>query len=129
MNKTQSITGNEITWTRMNLKEVVSEHPCPLTQSILIDTLKLMFITEYKKMGYNLPEEMELVRVFYGRPYLNTNILLKIVLDFGSDPKLLKMITGGFQPDFIEDLKLSPFNKIKTLISIYANTLPLHGVI
>lgn len=127
MNKAQSTTGNEITWTRMNLKEVVSELPCPLTQSILINTLKAMFIEEYKKMGYNLPEDIDLVRIFYGRPYFNTNIFLKITSDFGSDTKIIKMMIGGFQPDLIEGLKLSTYKKIKTLAPIYVKTLPLHN--
>lgn len=127
MNKVQSTTENEITWTRMNLKEVVSELPCPLTQSILISTLKAMFIEEYKKMGYNLPEDIDLVRIFYGRPYFNTNIFLKITSDFGSDTKIIKMMIGGFQPDLIEGLKLSTYKKIKTLTPIYVKTLPLHN--
>ena len=83
----------------MNLKETISELPCPLTQSIAMNGLKTMFIGKYKKMGYTLPEDIDLVRVFYGRLYFNTNILLKIAADFGSDSKIIYIKPDGTQTE------------------------------
>ena len=53
--------------------------------------------------------------------------MLKMYSDAGSDPKNLKIFTGGFQPDFIEELKLSPFEMIKIRVPLYIKTLSLYN--
>src|SRR3990172_122736 len=101
----------------MNLKEIVPELPSPLTQSIFATSNRAIFIEQYRRMGYSLPEDTEFIKVFYGRPYFNMNILSKITSDFGSDPELLKRALGGFQSDLIDGIEAKPslFKRIKML--------------
>ncbi len=106
----------EIVWSRMNLKEMISELPYPITQSSFVISNKVLFLEQYKRMGYALlPEDTEFTKTFYGRLYFNTTIGLKIISDFGSDPdgEGYKMSFGGFQPNLIENDKLSFIEKIK----------------
>jgi phosphohistidine swiveling domain-containing protein len=108
----------EITWSRVNLKEVVSELPYPITQSFFIKANKILFVEQYKRMGYVLPEDVEIIKAFYGRPYFNVNIMMKMMNDYGTDTEVLKMTIGGFQPDSIEDIdKLSFFGRIKMMFT------------
>jgi pyruvate,water dikinase len=120
----------KIIWSRMNLKEVTPELPYPLTQSTFAHSNRVVFIEQYKKMGYSLPEDTEIIKVFYGRLYFNTNILLKITSDFGSEPELLKMTLGGFQPDLIEgiDYKPSLFRRINMLPAYLKTMLLLNNI-
>lgn len=106
----------EIVWSRMNLKEMISELPYPITQSSFVISNKTLFLEQYRRMGYTLlPEDTEFTKAFYGRLYFNMNITLKIISDFGSDPDgdSYKMSFGGFQPNLIENDKLSFIEKIK----------------
>lgn len=48
----------DIIWSRMNLKEIVPELPSPLTQSIFEISNRAIFIEQYRRMGYSLPEEL-----------------------------------------------------------------------
>ncbi len=108
----------EITWSRLNLKEVISELPYPLTQSFFMKANKILFVEQYKRMGYVLPDDIEIIKAFYGRPYFNVNIMMKMANDYGTDPEILKMSMGGFQPDLREDIdKLSFFGQIKMIFT------------
>jgi hypothetical protein len=110
----------EITWSRMNLKEMISELPYPITQSSFVISNKTLFLEQYKKMGYLLlPEDTEFTKTFYGRLYFNMSIQLKIMADFGSDPdgESYKMSFGGFQPNLIENDKLSFTGRIKMMFA------------
>jgi phosphohistidine swiveling domain-containing protein len=121
MNKTQPIKGNEITWSRMNLKEVISELPYPITQSAFEIANKSFFLEQYeKKMWYKLlREDTEFTKVFYGRLYFNMNVMMKMVSDFGLDPEMTKMSYGGFHPTLIENHdKLSISDRIKIMFSV-----------
>ncbi len=120
----------EIVWSRMNLKEIVPELPSTLALSILVNSNRLMFIEQYKRMGYSLPENTEIIKVFYGRPYFNMNILLKTVSDFGSDPELLKKSLGGFQPDLLEGIesKSSILGRMKMLPAYIKTMLLLNNI-
>ncbi|CAG1007374.1 MAG: PEP-utilizing enzyme [Candidatus Methanoperedens sp.] len=112
---------NEITWSRMNLKEVISELPYPITQSAFEIANKSFFLEQYKKkMGYKLlHEDTEFTKVFYGRLYYNMDITMKMVSDFGLDPKMTKMSYGGFHPTMIENhVKLSIIDRIKIMFSV-----------
>lgn len=107
----------EIIWSRMNLKEILPELPYPLTLSIFQGANRTVFIEQYRRMGYKLAENTELIKVFNGRLYFNMNILLQISSDFGGDPELLKRALGGFQPELIEGIEFRPslFKRIKML--------------
>jgi phosphohistidine swiveling domain-containing protein len=120
MNEAQPIIGKEITWSRMNLKEVISELPYPITQSAFEIANKSFFLEQYdKKMWYKLlREDTEFTKVFYGRLYFNINITMKMVSDFGLDPEMTKMTYGGFHPTFMDNLdKLSIIDRIKIMFS------------
>jgi len=101
----------------MNLKEVLPELPSPLTLSAFLRSYVPIFRAQYRRMGYPLPEEAELIRVFYGRPYFNMNIFLKILSDFGCDLDLFQQAMGGFHTDLIDREKLKPplFTRLKML--------------
>ncbi|SNQ60060.1 PEP-utilizing enzyme [Candidatus Methanoperedens nitratireducens] len=117
----------EITWSRMNLKEVISELPYPLTQSFFMKANKILFVEQYKRMGYVLPEDIELIKAFYGRPYFNVNIMMKMTNDYGTDPEIIKMTMGGFQP--IEKLdKLSFFGQIKMIFTYIKSFILLSNI-
>ncbi len=124
----------EITWSRMNLKEVISELPYPLTQSVFEISNKSFFLEQYKKqMAYKLlPEDTEFTKVFYGRLYFNINTQIKMVSDFGSDPEMLKMSFGGFQPVLIENPdKLSIIDRTKmmfTFIKTFYNIININKI-
>lgn len=124
----------EITWSRMNLKEVISELPYPITQSAFEISNKSFFMEQYKnKMGYKLlSENTEFTKVFYGRLYFNMNIMIKMISDFGSDPEMLKMSTGGHQPILIENLdKLSIIDRTKmasTFIKTFRNITNINKI-
>lgn len=124
----------EITWSRTNLKEILPEIPYPLTQSVFEISNKLFFLEQYeKKMGYKLlREDTEFTKVFYGRFYFNMDIMIKMISDFGSDPEMLKMSTGGFQPILIENLdKLSFIDRIKmmfTFIKTFYNVININKI-
>ena len=108
---------NEITWSRMNLKEVMPDLPYPITQSGTTLSNKTFFLEQYRRMGFIfLPEDTEFTRVFYGRLYFNVNFSMKMMSDWGSDTRSIKFTYGGFQPDSIENLeKLSFFGRIKMI--------------
>ncbi|HWQ95996.1 MAG TPA: PEP-utilizing enzyme [Candidatus Methylomirabilis sp.] len=111
---------NEITWSRMNLKEVLSEMPYPITQSLFEILNKTFFFEQYgNKMGYKLiPKDTEFSKTFYGRLYFNVNITLRIMSDFGSDPELAKMAFGGFQSIELDNQgKLSIIDKTKMIFT------------
>ena len=117
----------EIVWSRMNLKEVTPEILYPLTQSSFINSNKLLFIEQYKKMGYYLPEDTEFIRVFHGRAYFNMNVMSKIFSDLMSDPDLMKVSFGGSRSDLIENIdvdELSLFGRIK-MLPVYIKILLL----
>ena len=98
----------EIVWSRMNLKEVLPELPCPLTLSIFARANRILFIEQFKKMGYSLPEDAEYIKAFYGRLYFNMNIWHKTYSDFGADPELSQRAFGGFQNELMKGLGVKP---------------------
>jgi phosphohistidine swiveling domain-containing protein len=111
---------NEITWSRMNLKEIISELPYPITQSVFEIANKSLFLEQYeKKMGYKLlHEDTEFTKIFYGRLYYNITVMTKMVSDYGLDQKMPKMGYGGFHSTMIENPnKLSIIDRINLLSS------------
>jgi len=115
----------EIIWSRMNLKEVLPELPCPLTLSIFARANRTLFIEQFKKMGYNLPEDAEYIKAFYGRLYFNMNIWHKTYSDFGADPEFSQRAFGGFQSQLMKGFdKPSVFTRIK-MVPAYIKTMLL----
>jgi len=115
----------ETVWSRMNLKEVLPELPCPLTLSIFARANRTLFIEQFKKMGYSLPEDAEYIKAFYGRLYFNMNIWHKTYSDFGADPEFSQRAFGGFQSELMKGLdKPSVFTRIK-MVPAYIKTMLL----
>lgn len=115
----------EIVWSRMNLKEVLPELPCPLTLSIFARANRTLFIEQFKKMGYSLPEDAEYIKAFYGRLYFNMNIWHKTYSDFGADPEFSQRAFGGFQSKLMNGFdKPSVFTRIK-MVPAYIKTMRL----
>jgi pyruvate,water dikinase len=60
------------------------------------------------------------------------DIMIKMISDFGSDPEMLKMSTGGFQPILIENLdKLSFMDRTKmmfTFIKTFYNVININKI-
>jgi pyruvate,water dikinase len=94
--------GEEVIWSRMNLKEVLPELPSQLALSVLLRGSEI-WREQYRRMGINLPEDEQFIRIFYGRPYFNTNIFLKLLSDFGGDPEFMERSLGGFQMNLLRD--------------------------
>ncbi len=120
------IVNKEITWSRMNLKEILPELPCPLTLSIFTRANRTLFIEQFKKMGYSLPEDTEYIKALYGRLYFNMNIWYKTYSDFGADPELSQKAFGGFQSDSMNGLEAKPsfFTRMK-MMPAYIKTMLL----
>lgn len=118
-------TNKEIIWSRMNMKEILPELSYPLTLSIFLRANKTRFLDQFKKMGYNLPDNAEYIKAFYGRLYFNMNIWYKAYSDFGADPELSQRAFGGFH-DLMKGLETKPsvFTRIK-MAPVYIKTMSL----
>lgn len=115
----------EIVWSRMNLKEILPELPCPLMLSNFARANRTLFIEQFKKMGYNLPENAEYIKAFYGRLYFNMNIWHKTYSDFGADPEFSQRAFGGFQSELMKGFdKPSVFTRMK-MVPTYIKTILL----
>jgi len=84
-----------ILWSRANLKEVLPELPSPFTVSWVQEALNDMWRQHYRRIGYRLPRDFRLVKVFAGRPYFNLSLLQQLSLELGSHPLSLIRFLGG----------------------------------
>ncbi len=84
-------------WTRANLKEVFPDLPSPLALSYLTVSLNRMFHSYHAAQGYALPQDMPLVKVLRGRPYLNLSLMHRMTRERGGDPAVVARLLGGGQ--------------------------------
>jgi pyruvate,water dikinase len=71
------LEGLEGVWTKSPLDERVQEPLTPFTWSIAKESIP-SFFTALSALGFHFPEEEDMVRLFYGRPYLSKTELEKV---------------------------------------------------
>ncbi len=67
-------------WTKSPLDERVQEPLTPFTWSIAQESIP-SFFTALEVFGFRVPEDVEMARLFYGRPYVNKTELEKMFSD------------------------------------------------
>ena len=95
--------GDRTLWTRANLKEVFPDLPSPLALSYLSVALSGMSREYNSANGYELPDDMRLVGVFRGRPYLNLTLMNRMTIMRGGKPEIHTRLFGGATAASSED--------------------------
>lgn len=87
-------------WTNANFKEVLAGVLSPMGWSPCPAWLGYKLLDLARLCGYALPEGMQLVRRFEGRPYVNASALQYVGYDaWGVQPADWNKAFGGFQPE------------------------------
>ena len=80
-------------WTRANHPDTLPELPSVLFSSLMVRT-QGHAISFFERMGLNVSGLGAYIKLFYGRPYLNLNIIKQVLAQMGLNPVPLLVMVG-----------------------------------
>lgn len=80
-------------WTRANHPETLPELPSVLFSSLMVRT-QMRGISFFERMGLNISGLGAYIKLFYGRPYLNLNIIKEVLTQMGLNPVPMLVMVG-----------------------------------
>ncbi len=80
-------------WTRANHPDTLPELPSVLFSSLMMRT-QGHALSFFERMGLNVSGLGAYIKLFYGRPYLNLNIIKQVLVQMGLNPVPLLVMVG-----------------------------------